>query len=191
VKEVEFTKSSDDKNWMDTSVISDIPFKVTIIDPTPFVTAVFDALEQLPFIAKGKYTKPSLIHISRVIVHSAMTGIVKRRRAWINGDDVDFYLHMMNLRELIAFDLDPEEREGIRDDLLDSNNRWSAKMVDVALRQMLEVLQQHMNPNKFVLHELRQTRDLRTFMLEEYADWRVIEWTKNEQAKIDDRHADV
>ena len=46
-------------------------------------------------------------------------------------------------------------------------------------------LKEHMNPNMFVIHEVRLGKDGRTIRLEEFADWRVLQWTLKQQAEID------
>lgn len=191
MKEREFTKSSDKQNWMDTSVISDIPFKVTIIDARPFVDGVKSILECFECIEELKCTDAAIEHLAKVMVHSFMTGIVARRRAWINGDDVEYLLHTTQLREMIGVDIDPKLRDEIRYDLGEMRHRNMALRFDQLIGEIMELLSTHMNPNHFVVHEIEQTRDLRTFVLKEYADWRVIQWTKEQQAKIDSRHEEI
>ena len=176
---------------MDTSVISDIPFKVTIIDPRPYIHGVKMILDDLPAIVEIKCTDQALTHLAKVMVHSFMTGIVARRRAWINGDDVDYLLHITQLREMIGVDIDPKLRDEIRYDLGEIRHRHSAERLDQIIGEILDLLATHMNPNHFVVHEIEQTRDLRTFVLKEYADWRVIQWTKEQQANIDSRHEEI
>jgi hypothetical protein len=177
--------------WMDTSVISDHPFKMTIIDPQQHIAAVMNIFDMLPSIQDADFTKPALTHLVRKVVITIMEAIVNRRRAWIYGEDCDFQVHLMNLRELIGFDIEADLREDLRWDLNDPANKKAADMLDDVLRQLLELTTKHMNPNRFVLHRLTQGRDLRTLMIEEYADWRVIQWTKAEQEKIANRHETI
>lgn len=191
MKEPEFTKASNGQFWMDTSVVSDIPFKITIIDPQQHVAAIMNIFQMLPSIQECDFTKPALTHLVRKVVITIMEAIVNRRRAWIYGDDCDYHIHLMNLRELIGFDIEADLREDLRWDLNEASNKQAADMLDDVLKQLLALTTEHMNPNRFVLHRLTQGRDLRTLMIEEYADWRVIQWTKAEQEKIANRHETI
>ncbi|BDD79292.1 hypothetical protein [Burkholderia phage FLC8] len=191
MKEPEFTKASDGVVWMDTSVISDRPFKITIIDPQQHIAAIMNIFEMLPSIQEYDFTKPALTHLVRKVVITIMEAIVNRRRAWVYGEDCDWHIHLINLRELIGFDIEAELREELRYDLNDPANKKAADMLDDVLKQLLALTTEHMNPNRFVLHRLTQGRDLRTLMIEEYADWRVIQWTKAEQEKIANRHETI
>ncbi|YP_009212859.1 hypothetical protein AVU38_gp010 [Ralstonia phage RSL2] len=176
---------------MDTSVISDRPLKITIIDPQQHIAAIMNIFQMLPSIQEYDFTKPALTHLTRKVVITIMEAIVNRRRAWIYGEDTDWHIHLMNLRELIGFDIEAELREELRYDLNDPANKKAADMLDDVLKQLLTLTTEHMNPNRFVLHRLTQGRDLRTLMIEEYADWRVIQWTKAEQEKIANRHETI
>ncbi|BAS04802.2 hypothetical protein [Ralstonia phage RSF1] len=191
MKEPEFTKTADGQYWMDTSVISDIPFKITIIDPREHISAIMNIFQMLPSIQEYNFTKPALTHLVRTIVITIMEGIVNRRRAWVYGEDTDWHIHLMNLRELIGFDIEAELREELRYDLNDPANKQASGMLDDVLKQLLALTTEYMNPNRFVLHRLTQSRDLRTLMIEEYSDWRVIQWTKAEQEKIANRHETI
>lgn len=191
MKETEFVVSSDKKNWMDASVISDRPFKITIIDPIQYIRGLKDALNQLPCIQDEGFGERAYDHLCRTMILTIFSAVVNRRRAWIYGEDTDVEVHLINLRELIGFDIDAGLRELIRDDLGDPQFRHVADLLDNLLVQSATLLQTHMNPNRFVLHHLTQGRDMRTLMLEEYADWRVIQWTKSEQDKIASRHETI
>lgn len=191
MKEPEFTMASNGREWMETSVISDIPFKITIIDPREHVSAVMNIFQMLPSIQDADFTKPALTHLVRTIVITIMEAIVNRRRAWVYGDDCDWHIHLLNLRELIGFDIGADLREDLRYDLNEPANKKAADLLDDVLKQLLALTTEHMNPNRFVLHRLTQGRDLRTLMIEEYADWRVIQWTKAEQEKIANRHESI
>lgn len=191
MKEPEFMKTSDNAHWMDASVISDHPFKITIIDPRPYVYSITRAFEMLPSIQAEKLSKEALDHLVKTIVQTCMSGIISRRRAWIHGDNIDYEMHLMKLRELIGYDIPGDLRQQLREDLNNPAHAEASGILERVLKEMVELLDLHMNPNKFVVHMLSQSRDLRTFMLEEYADWRVIEFTKAEQAKIDARHEDL
>lgn len=191
MKEAEFTKTSNGSHWMDTSIISDHPLKLTIIDPTQYVEGILNVFNQLPCIVEAEYTKPALKHLARAIVLTIMQGVVNRARAWIYGDDVEYHIHLINMRELIGFDVEANLREELRYDLNDPINEHASKMLDGLLKEMLELMNKHMNPNRFVIHRVTQGRDLRTLMIEEYCDWRVLQWTRSEQEKIDNRHENI
>lgn len=191
MKEPEFTKASDGHFWMETSVITDIPLKMTIIDPKEHISAIMNIFRMLPCIQDSDFTTPALTHLVRKVVITIMEAIVNRRRAWVYGDDCDFHIHLINLRELIGFDIEANLREELRWDLNEPANKPAADMLDDVLKQLLALTTEHMNPNRFVLHRLTQGRDLRTLMIEEYSDWRVIQWTLSEQKKIDNRHENI
>jgi hypothetical protein len=176
---------------MDTSVISDIPFKITIIDPNEHICAIMNIFQMLPSIQEADFTRPALTHLVRTVVITIMEGIVNRRRAWVYGEDADVGIHLMNIRELIGFDIEAQLREDLRWDLNEPVNKKAADMLDDVLKKLIALTTEHMNPNRFVLHRLTQGRDLRTLMIEEYADWRVIQWTLSEQKKIDNRHENI
>lgn len=176
---------------MDTSVISDTPLKIVIIDPREHVTAIKDVMSALPSVQDERMSEGALDHMCRLMVLTIMTAIVNRRKAWVYADDADVEIHLMNLRELIGFDIDAYLREGIRDDLGHPDCKFNADMLDSILKSILETLTSHMNPNRFVLHRLTQGRDMRTLNLEEYADWRVIEWTRREQETVAARHETI
>lgn len=191
MKETEFTKSSDKKHWMDTSVLSDHPKKMTIIDPVHYVNGVLMVFDNLPWIQESDFTKPALTHLARTMVISIMQAVVNRRRAWVYGDDAEVDININFMREMIGFDLESELREELRYELNDPKNHRAALMMDNLLKTVIDDVVKHLNPNPYVIHRLTQGRDLRTLMIEEYDDWRVVQWTKSEQAKIDARHEDV
>jgi hypothetical protein len=207
VKEAEFTKSSDKQNWMDTSVISDKPRKVTIIDPRPYVMAMMDILETLEAIKEENLTNRALEHLAKSSIRTIMTAIISGRRAWVYGEDADVILSIIELKKIFGFDIDARLRDQIRYELdfdLDprvieridkkaytEESKKAAVRIVSLLKDIADLMKNLMNPNQFVLHDLTNSKDGRVFWLEEFDDWRVIQWTKNEQAKIDARHEDI
>lgn len=207
MKEAEFTKSSDKQNWMDTSVISDKPRKVTIIDPRPYVMAMMDILETLEAIKEENLTNRALEHLAKSSIRTIMTAIISGRRAWVYGEDADVILSIIELKKIFGFDIDARLRDQIRYELdfdLDprvieridkkaytEESKKAAVRIVSLLKDIADLMKNLMNPNQFVLHDLTNSKDGRVFWLEEFDDWRVIQWTKNEQAKIDARHEDI
>lgn len=207
MKEAEFTKSSDKQNWMDTSVISDKPRKVTIIDPRPYVMAMMDILETLEAIKEENLTNRALEHLAKSSIRTIMSAIISGRRAWVYGEDADVILSIIELKKIFGFDIDARLRDQIRYELdfdLDprvidridktaytEESKKAAVRIVSLLKDIADLMKNLMNPNQFVLHDLTNSKDGRVFWLEEFDDWRVIQWTKNEQAKIDARHEDI
>lgn len=207
MKEVEFTLSSDNKNWMDTSVISDTPKKVTIIDPRPYVVVLSNILGSLKSIQDEDYTRRILDDLSRLSLRSIMQAIIYGRRAWINGEEAALATYSIELRKAFGAELDPIVRDKMRfemdfdvDELtLKSLRKMNLDTMDKSLgvavrlthflQEIADLLKTHMNPNTFVMHELTISKDGRSFWLEEYDDWRVVQWTKEQQAKLDSTHA--
>lgn len=210
MKELEFTLSSDKQSWMDTSVISDTPNKVTIIDPRPFVDVLVEILGGLQSIQDEDYPRKALEHLAKASVRSLMVAIVNGRRAWVNGINAEVALHPIELKKAFGFDIDPIVRDKLRYELdfdqdilredrliekgyvtgIDKAKNAAVRLVSL-FQDISDLMKKHMNPNQFVLHELTNAKDGRTFWLEEYADWRVIQYTKAEQEKIASRHENI
>jgi hypothetical protein len=207
VKEAEFTKSSDKQNWMDTSVLSDKPRKVTIIDPRPYVMAMMDILDSLEAVKDENLTNRQLEHLAKSSIRTIMSAIIAGRRAWVYGIDADVILSIVELKKIFGFDIDARLRDNIRYeldfdldprviDLIDKKayteeSKKAAVRIVSLLKEIADLMKNIMNKNQFVLHDLTNSKDGRVFWLEEYDDWRVIQWTKDEQAKIDARHEDI
>lgn len=210
MKELEFTLSSDKQSWMDTSVISDTPNKVTIIDPRPFVDVLVDILGTTQSIQDEEYPRKALEHLAKASVRSVMLSIIGGRRAWVNGVNAEVALHPIELKKMFGFDLDPIVRDKLRYELdfdqdeitlaslhqnnlvkgMDKSKNAAVRLVSL-LQDISDLMKKHMNANQFVVHELTTAKDGRTFWLEEYADWRVIQYTKAEQEKIAARHENI
>lgn len=191
MKEPEYTLSSDKRTWMENSVISDIPFKITIIDPREYIDGIRKALSELPSVKDAGFGKDAMEHFSRVIVQNIISGIVTRRAAWVHGFDYEVEIHISRVREMMVFELDFDFREAIRDDLNHPDHAKTSARLENILKDILTTVLSFMNPNPYVVHRITHSRDFRTLNLEEFADWRVIEWTKNEHAKIAATHENI
>lgn len=191
VKEPEFVLSSDKQNWMDTAVISTTPYKVTIIDPHQYVAGMIGVFDQLDVFVDAKLTGEAKKHLARQSVLNVMESVIGRCRAWENGSDVDFEIHPMNMRSVITNNMEQEMRSNFWDEIGHSSRAKAWKMMDHLLKDIIKTMLKHMNPNRFVVHTLEVDKDLRKISINEFADWRVIQYTKNEVAKIDARHENI
>lgn len=209
MKEVELTLSSDKKNWMDTSVISDHPKKITVIDPRPHVSIIKNILSSTQSIQEESYSARELEDLSGRTFHSIVQAIVYGRRAWINGEEANTAMHPNSIRAIFGSELNPVVRDKLRYELdfdLDELTMKSLKQMNVTamdkslgtavrlshfMREIGTFVVSHMNANTFVIHEIAYSRDGKSLWLEEYDDWRVVQWTKDEQAKIDVANANL
>lgn len=207
MKDLEFALSSDNTNWMDTSVISDIPSKATIIDPRPYVAVLRNILGSLQSIQDEDYSKRELEgHASRSF-HAILAAMIYGRRAWVNGEDAMLVMYPMSLKKAFGSELDPIVRDKVRyeldfdlDDLtLRSLKKMNIEQMDKAqavavrlshfLQDVSTMLSGILSPNLYMIHELTVSKDGRGLWVEEYCDWRAKQWTLTEQAKVDAANA--
>lgn len=207
MKEPEYVKSADNTTWMDNSVITTVPTKVTVIDPRVYTEAIVKVFKDLESIKNAGMTDPEIKHMATSVVHTVMQGIIAQRRAWVNGYEADGHLAVRKMIDNFGFDLNPQLRDHIRYELDFDLDKISEKVVksEVTLDKALHhasrlkrtigvigtLLNTHMNPNEFVIHELTVSRDGRTFRLEEFSDWRVVQWTEAQQKEIRIRDAEL
>lgn len=202
MKEVEFTLSSDNKNWMDTSVISDNPKKVTVIDPRPYVAALVNILGGLQSIQDEEYPPRQLEKLAKLTFLSILTAGVYRRRAWIHGEAASIATNPIMLKKMFGSEFDPIVRDKLRyeldfdlDDLtLKSLKKMNIESMDKSktgairlmhfFKEVSDLLEEHMNPNIFVVHDVTVSKDGRSFWLEEHDDWRVVQWTKEQHEQV-------
>ena len=189
MKEPEFSKTADNKYWMDTNVISDHPVKMTIIDPYPYISKLVEIFESMETFREDN--RGALKHLARATVTSLMTAVIGRARAWEHGHDVDFELHQMNIRNVVGIDMGAVTRDDFRKEIELKENEHLDRMLNIVVKDIIELMQTHMNKNRYTVHRLSHSKDARTINLEEYADWRVIQFTKDQMSKIDARHEDI
>lgn len=207
MKEAEFTLSSDNKNWMDTSVISDIPRKATIIDPRNYVAVLRSILESLQSIQEENYSRRQLeAHATRSF-HAILSAMIYGRRAWVNGEDAALSMYPMSFKKAFGSELDPIVRDKIRYELdfdLDElsmkrlgdfniesveQSKQAAIRLTHFLQDVSTMLNGILSPNLYMIHELTISKDGRVLWIEEFCDWRVKQWTVQEQAKVDAANA--
>lgn len=82
-------------------------------------------------------------------------------------------------------------RDVVRYELQLIENTSVSLLQNAFLNELAEMLDKHMNKNQFVVHRVVTDRNQTRVMLEEFADWRVIEWTKRQQEIIADRHESI
>lgn len=82
-------------------------------------------------------------------------------------------------------------RDVVRYELQLIENTSVALLQNAFLVELAALLDKHMNKNPFVVHRVATSPDRTRVMLEEFADWRVIEWTKRQQDIIADRHESI
>lgn len=203
MKEVELTLSSDNKNWMDTSVISDTPRKITVIDPHPHVVILKNILASTQTIQEEEYSAKELHDLAGRTFHTMLAAVVNGRRAWVNGEDAATAAHPNNIMSSFGSEMHPIVRDKLRYELdfdLDALTLKSLKKMNIDtmdkslgtavrlshfMREVGEYLLAFMNPNQFIIHELSYSKNGKMIWLEEHADWRVVQWTKAQQEKID------
>lgn len=209
MKEVELTLSSDNKNWMDTSVISDTPKKITVIDPRPHVAILKNILASTQTIQEEDYTARELENLAGRTFHAMLTSIVSGRRAWVNGESAELAAHPNTIMAFFGSEMNPIVRDKLRYELdfdLDSLTLKSLKKMNIEsmdkslgtavrlshfMREVGEYVLSFMNPNQFVIHEITFSRNGKMIWLEEHEDWRVVQWTKAQQEKIDIDNANL
>lgn len=203
MRELEFTKTADGLNVMDNSVISDIPFKMTYLNYKPFADCFSRVIEMLPYVDVAGISPRKMDSMAFKNIFTLLMVYVNSRRAWVQGYESTHENARDAMKIAFASECDlvlnPDAeladqillRDAIRHDLERAIGNPAAKLRDNLLRDISEFLNERMNQNAFVVH--RVTTDLaeRTIMLEEFADWRVIEWTKHQQALIDARHESI
>lgn len=186
---------------MDVSVITGIPKKVVIFDPREQVTALTSVLLSLDCVLESELNDQAVEGIARLTLIAVMEATIMRRRAWAHGNDVELEMTVADLRGLVGHGsdymvtTDVKEvrllRDEIRTELEEYESRMSETILNELLKSISRSISSRMNSNLFVVHKLAQIVNSNTIMLEEYDDWRVIEWTKAEQAKIDARHETI
>lgn len=207
MKDPEYVRSANKTNWMDNSVISTKPSKITIIDPRLYTSAIMDILHNLDSITEIEMQEKELEHMAKSAVRSIMSGIIAGRRAWINGYNAEHAVAVWNLTKIFTFDINGEVRDRLRyeldfdldpitKDIVERGPKTTvAPRAAQRLRKVIDeignLMNLHMSPNHFVIHELSIARDGRVFWLEEFSDWRVLEWTKDQQRQIDERHENI
>lgn len=203
MKEVEFTLSSDKTNWMDTSVMNGYPKKVTIFDPRHWQTTMARILDSLACVQDEDYTNTELMDLAKISVFTTLSSIVSGRRGWVNGEGCETVFGINHLRMAFAADFKPVIRDLIRyeldfdlDDItLRSMRDMNLEQIDYAkaaaiklkhlLLEMSEFMRSNMSKNTFTVYELNVSRNKQDLWLEEYDDWRVVQWTKQQQEKVD------
>lgn len=209
MKEVNLSLSSDNKHWVDMNVLSGYPNKVTIIDPRQYECTMVQILSSLQSVIDRDYPPSVIRDFAKQTVHSIMSAIVTRNRAWLHGADCGLIFHPMELKKVFGTELDPVLRDQIRYELdfdideltlqslklnnLDTMDKSKAAAVKLThlLKNISEYMRSIMNPNAFTVHELTVSRNNRDLWLEEYNDWRVLQWTNHESNLIDKTQSNI
>lgn len=201
MKEPEYVLTSDKKNWMDTGVISTIPYKVTIFEMRTFIARCEDLLSMTATIRELKLPPLELRTMATQLTMNIFEALVNHRCAWKNSYNGDLETGELYVVENFANCFTAEVRDSLRYELGIEQDEITVGVVEKyskipIMKWMLvafkgftttvsSILRENMNPNPYVIHEMRLGKDGRTIRLEEFSDWRVLQWTLQQQAEID------
>lgn len=201
MKEPEYVLTSDKKNWMDAGVISTIPYKVTVLEAR-YITSRLEDLLICPAITTLKVDANEIAAMCRLECLSLLQALVSHRCAWKNAYDGDLTGAALEAFNNFGITFEPSVRDrlryecGIPQDGLTIGvvekeypditvYPWMCRGIREYIDGLAMSLKEHMNPNPYVIHEVRLGKDGRSIRLEEFSDWRVLQWTLQQQAEID------
>lgn len=173
---------------MDTDVAMSKKALKVVLFRTEEWEAAFDRLMDqicaLPTL-KISVSKPHAFEVIR----DMLTAIIQRRRAWVYGEEAAIQIHANMITSVITFNLDYDERKAV----------WAAVEADAEMnlrvstyiRSLIAFVTDHMSRNLFAIHDVAYDNRTKTWALSEFADWRAVQWTKDQIRLIDESHEDI
>jgi hypothetical protein len=196
----EFVMSADKLTQIDKMCCGEVVRKTTIFDITNYVAVVEDLMDRMDLFRTAHQHAIS-DRIARDFVQAIGENVILGRRAWVHGHDTAYEVHPMQLfhagsgaledeiptygehgNDLISMTMRDVMREFIeREEHQSLRHRFFGCLGELA-KDILD----HMNPNQYVVHDIHVSNSTtRTVVtLQEFDDWRAMQWTAEQIEKI-------
>jgi len=165
--------------WIDPSPANLKPLKMSILDIRPYVSRMERILNQYE-VEKDKALLPGMaLNFTMNLIYK----IVDLSKAWEYGEEADALTIDRVLKHLME-DMDETSRGSLLNQLKDDTQHELNQYMFNFIGSIISLMEKHLNENRYTFNIVKIHKHPFVIVLEQYDDYRVIQWTKHELEKL-------
>jgi len=166
--------------WIDPSPAYFKIRKMSIVDIRPYVFRLGKILLEYKVIEDLDEVENYSLEFTIKIIKN----IIDLSKAWVHGED-SYCVTVNILLDSLTVEMNSDQRERFKKDLDDPKKDKLNKDMFEYLKSIINEIDNKLNKNRYVFHKLKEHQNKFVVIIEQYDDYRVIQWTRNELEKLE------